>query len=51
MGDGKNRPPRRCPYCDEALNGTDLPRHLPCDAVPPTGYEPTESDDEDDDDP
>jgi len=43
----ENKPPRTCPYCEEKLHGTDLPRHLPCDAVPPTGYS-IDTDDEDD---
>lgn len=46
MGDGKSMPPKRCPYCDEPLDGTDLPRHLPCDAVPPTGYQPPDDTDD-----
>jgi len=48
MGDGKSRPPKRCPYCDEPLEGTDLPRHLPCDAVPPTDRLANNTDDTDD---
>jgi len=46
----ENKPPRRCPYCEEKLHGTDLPRHLPCDAVPPTGYDADEEKDNEDED-
>jgi len=31
-------PSQVCPYCETALGGTDLPSHLPCEAVPDTSF-------------